>query len=140
MKDISLFAISMFGSAVSFAFGRDALEPVYILLVFMLLDYSTGILKAACHSSNKTKNGSLSSKACFQGLIKKFAILIVVILSHVMDIMFSTQGDVIRNGAALFYSLNEILSIVENMAMIGIPIPEIILDKLEIAKEKEDGK
>lgn len=98
-------------------------------------DYFTGIVCAALKKSEKSQSGGLSSIEGFEGLLKKMTILAMIISAHAMDMMFHTEGDLIRNGAALFYSLNEIVSICENFVLIGIPVPDVIKDRLEVKNE-----
>lgn len=115
--------------------GRGAIEPLLILLVLITADYFTGVVCAAFKKSEKSESGGLSSKQGFEGLLKKMTVLAMVISAHAMDMMFHTDGDLIRNGAALFYSLNEIVSICENFVLLGIPVPDIIKDRLEVKNE-----
>lgn len=107
--------------------------PLQTLLILMILDYATGIIKGYYKKE-------LSSSMGFKGLLKKFSILFVVILAYQIGVL--TNQPVIRDMACIFYIVNEGISILENLAMIGIPIPEFLKDKLKGLNEnnKGDGK
>ena len=104
----------VFGSAITFAFGTWT-ESLTVLLVAMAIDYVTGIIAAVYDGSG------LDSKVGFWGLMKKGLILLVVLLSHRIDLVLGV--DMAMGGAIAFYTVNELLSIIENYGRLGLPLP-----------------
>lgn len=105
-------------TAVSGFFG--GLDGVmYALIAFITVDYLTGVAVAV-------KNKTISSQTGFRGLLKKAVILCIVGLANVLDANVIGSGDVFRTAAALYYIGNEGISLVENAAKLGVPVPEKI--------------
>lgn len=98
------------------------------LLIVMLVDYLTGIASAIY-------NKELSSKIGFKGIIKKFCYLLVVALSVVIDNLTGQSG-LIRTLVIYFFVANDGLSIIENMAEMGVKLPQKLIDALEQIKKK----
>ena len=108
---------------------------IQTLLLFMILDYLTGIIVAGVfHKSSKSASGALSSKAGFKGLAKKIVILIVICLAYRIDIMLNLDNT-LYSIVVIAYITNESISILENAMAMGIPIPK----KLEEAIENMKG-
>ncbi|HFU4472817.1 TPA: holin family protein [Streptococcus suis] len=107
---------SMIGGLIGSLFGElDGI--LYALLVFVIIDYLTGIFAAVVEKQ-------LSSSIDFRGIFKKIAILFLVSLGHLIDTAIIKQGGTIRTMVIFFYLSNEGLSILENTVRIGLPIPE----------------
>ncbi|HEM3446203.1 TPA: phage holin family protein [Streptococcus suis] len=107
---------SMIGGLIGSLFGElDGI--LYALLVFIIIDYLTGIFAAVVEKQ-------LSSSIGFRGIFKKIAILFLVSLGHMIDTSIIKQGGTIRTMVIFFYLSNEGLSILENTVRIGLPIPE----------------
>lgn len=98
------------------------------LLIVMIVDYLTGIVSAIY-------NKELSSKIGFKGIIKKFSYLCVVALSVVIDNLTGQSG-LIRTLVIYFFVANDGLSIIENMAEMGVKLPQKLIDSLEQIKKK----
>lgn len=98
------------------------------LIIIMMIDYITGVASAIY-------NKKLSSKIGFKGIIKKFSYLCVVALSVVIDNLISQDG-VIRTLVIYFFVANDGLSIIENMAEMGVKLPQKLIDSLEQIKGK----
>ena len=98
------------------------------LLIVMVVDYLTGIASAIY-------NKELSSKIGFKGILKKFSYLCVVALSVVIDNLTGQSG-LIRTLVIYFFVANDGLSIIENMAEMGVKLPEKLIDALEQIKKK----
>lgn len=98
------------------------------LLIVIVLDYITGLLKAS-------KKKTLSSKIGFKGIKKKLGILCLVALSVVIDHLTGDSG-LVRTMVIYYLVANEGLSIIENLAEMDIGIPEVIKDKLDQLKDK----
>lgn len=98
------------------------------LLIVMIVDYLTGIVSAIY-------NKELSSKIGFKGILKKFSYLCVVALSVVIDNLTGQSG-LIRTLVIYFFVANDGLSIIENMAEMGVKLPQKLIDSLEQIKKK----
>lgn len=98
------------------------------LLVVIIIDYLTGVASAIY-------NKELNSKTGLKGILKKFGYLCVVALSVIIDRITGTSG-VIRNLVIYFFVANDGLSIVENLAQMGVKLPEKLINALEQIKEK----
>lgn len=109
------------------------------LVVLMVLDYVTGLIVAAFGLSPKTETGGLSSKAGFLGLVKKMAIIVIVIVATFADKAINTGSAMFQTAAVCFYIANEGLSILENVGLMGVPIPEALRKALEIFRKKGEG-
>lgn len=140
------FIAGAFGAALSF-FCR--MPPVMMVLILaMSLDYVTGILCALMGKSLKTEHGGLSSGEAFAGLLKKTITLAVVGLAALLDYAVAqgagVQFEAVTGATCLWFIASEGISIVENAASMGVPIPEPLRRALEIMKnhhdEYENGK
>lgn len=98
------------------------------LIIVIVIDYLTGIASAIY-------NKELSSKIGFKGIIKKFCYLLVVALSVVIDNLTGQSG-LIRTLVIYFFVANDGLSIIENMAEMGVKLPQKLIDSLEQIKKK----
>ena len=98
-----------------FVGGVDGLMTA--LLIFMVLDYITGLM---CAIADK----KLSSAVGFKGICKKVLILILVGVAHIVDLHVVGTGDALRSAVVCFYLSNESVSMLENAAHLGLPIPE----------------
>lgn len=104
------------------------------LIIVMAADYITGIIVAALKRSKKTESGGLSSKVGFIGLAKKFMILLFVLIGQRLDLVIGV--DYIRNAVIIGYIANELISITENAGLLGLPLPEVVTDTIDILKTK----
>lgn len=115
-----------------------------ILVVFMAADYILGIACALAKKSTKTEGGGFLSKVAFMGLLKKGVIMLVVLLAVQLDRAIGGSGEAVartfETAATFFYIANEGLSIVENAALLGVPVPKALRDALEVLRDKHDGK
>lgn len=102
---------------------------LYALLVFVVVDYLTGVM---CAIADK----KLSSEVGFKGICKKVLIFVMVGVAHIMDIYLIGNGEVLRTAVIFFYCSNEGVSMLENAAHLGLPIPE----KLKAALEQLHGR
>ena len=114
-----------------FVGGVDGLMTA--LLIFMVLDYITGLM---CAVSDK----KLSSAVGFKGICRKVLILMLVGVANVVDIHIVGTGSALRSAVICFYLSNEGLSLLENAAHIGLPIPDKMKDVLAQLHGREDTK
>ena len=104
---------------------------LYALVVFVTIDYLTGLMCAVLDKK-------LSSEVGFRGIFKKVLIFSLVAVGHIIDKSVIGDGSVIRTAVIFFYLSNEGISILENSSKIGLPIPEKLKDVLFQLREKED--
>ena len=108
------------------------------LLMFMAIDYVTGLIVAGVfHASPKSEGGALESRAGWKGLIRKGCTLLFVLIAARLDMVMGTT--MIRDGVIIGFLLNELISIVENAGLMGIPLPAVLTNAIELLKKKGDG-
>ena len=136
MKNTICAAIGMTGSCIASLFGGWS-ASLTTLLIFMLIDYITGLVVAGVfHKSPKTENGGLESKAGLKGLIRKCTMLMFVLVGHRLDLAVGTSY--IRDAVCIAFMVNELISIVENSGLMGLPIPSVITNAIEVLKHKNE--
>ena len=114
--------------------GFDGL--LYALLAFVVLDYVTGVM---CAIADKT----LSSNVGFKGICRKVLIFLLVGVANILDVHVIGTGSVLRTAVIFFYISNEGVSLTENAAHLGLPVPEklkAVLEQLHNREEETDGK
>lgn len=124
-------ALAAAGGAVSYLFGGWS-GVLGVLLVFVVLDYLSGMAAAAVE-------GKLASSTGMIGITRKIGIFVLVAIGHLVDGLLG-EGHLIRDAAIWFYSANELLSIIENGGRIGVPIPPAIRQAIEVLQGKGTGK
>lgn len=109
------------------------------LLIFMVLDYLTGLIVAGVFKkSPKTQDGSLESKTGWRGLAKKFSTLILVLVAVRLDLLLGT--DYIQSAVILAFCANEVISLIENVGLMGVKIPPVISKAISLLNEKGDNE
>lgn len=127
-------AIGAIGGLISAAFGGWD-QALATLVIFMIIDYGMGITVAAVfHKSKKTANGALESRAGWKGLCRKCATLLFVLIAYRLDLAIGTRY--IRDAVIIGFMANELISIVENAGLMGLPLPGVIEDAVEVLTEK----
>lgn len=126
--------IGVLGSILVSAFGGwDA--ALKSLIIFMAVDYITGLMVAGVfHNSKKTASGTLESRAGFKGLCRKALILLFVLIAQRLDIM--CEVDYIRNAVIIGFCANDLISIIENAGLMGVPLPEVIVKAVDVLQSK----
>ena len=125
--------IGAIGGGIAALFGGWD-SALVTLIIFMGIDFATGMITGAMGRSKHSKTGRLSSKAGWVGLAKKFCILLMVVVAVRMDILIGTTY--IRDATCIGFCVNELLSIVENTSLMGIPYPEPIRKGIEVLQNK----
>ena len=126
------YVISVIGGFVGwFLGGVDRF--LYALLVFVVVDYLTGLMAAYIQKK-------ISSEVGFRGICRKVAIFCLVGIAHILDAQVIKTGSVLRTAIVFFYLSNEGISILENITVIGLPVPQKLRDVLEQIREKDGGK
>lgn len=135
-KQMICTAIGAVGSFIASIFGGWD-TALATLLIFMAVDYITGLLVAGVfHASPKSENGALESKAGFKGLIRKGLVLVVILVACRMDMLLGVNY--IRDAACIAFIVNELISMVENFGLMGVPFPEPIKEAIELLQNKGD--
>ena len=111
-----------------------------ILAILMLTDYLTGLIVACRGKSPKTEGGGVSSRAGFDGLIRKFFIMIVILVATLLDTAIGNATRIFQTAATMYYIANEGISILENTALMGVKYPIFIEKALEALREKNDRR
>jgi toxin secretion/phage lysis holin len=138
LKGIVCTSIGIVGAAISDLFGGwDA--AMTTLIVFMSIDYITGIIVAGVfRQSRKSDTGGLKSNVGWQGLCRKGVTIALVLMSCRLDIMMGTAY--IKDTVVIAFCTNELISIVENAGLMGIPMPNIITKAIDVLKhDSEEG-
>lgn len=136
MKNAICTAIGLVGSFIASLFGGWS-ASLTTLLIFMLLDYLSGLIVAGVfHNSPKTETGALESRAGLKGLIRKFTMLLFVLVGHRLDLAVGTSY--IKDAVCIAFMANELLSLVENAGLMGVPIPAVLKNAIDILKKKTD--
>ena len=105
----------------------------------MAIDYITGLVVAGVfHNSPKTSTGALESNAGLKGLFRKAAMLLFVLVGHRLDLAVGTTY--IRDGVCIAFIANEVLSLVENAGLMGVPIPDVITNAIDVLNQKKEEK
>lgn len=103
---------------------------MYALITFVVIDYVTGLMVAVLERK-------LSSEVGFRGIFKKVLIFAFVGIGNIIDVYLLKNGSAIRTAVIFFYVSNEGISIIENSAKIGLPIPQKLKDILEQLNKEE---
>lgn len=103
----------------------------------MAIDYLTGLIVAGVFKkSRKSQKGALESLAAWKGLLRKGASLGVVLIACRLDLLLGST--IIRDATVIAYCCNELLSITENIGLMGVPLPKVITNALEALQQKDD--
>ncbi|MZK51883.1 phage holin family protein [Clostridium beijerinckii] len=118
--------------------GWDKL--IYALIICSIIDYfSGGAVALIFKNSPKTETGAAKSNVGFKGLVKKIFIYLMIIVVVQIDIVVNSNG-FLRNAAILGFMANEVLSIVENLGLMGIKMPDAVTNAIDILKIKSQEK
>ena len=133
MKDeISTIAGIVGGFIATLLGGWDS--ALITLVIFMAIDFTTGMIAAALGKSKHSWTGRLSSKAGWYGLAKKFCTLLIIVAAVRIDILIGTTY--VRDATCIGFCVNELLSIVENTSLMGVPYPDAIKKAIDVLQKK----
>ena len=119
--------IAFGGACTSYFFGGWS-ALLGVLLTFVVIDYVTGVLASAVE-------GRLSSSVGLKGIAKKVFIFVMVAVAHLVDQSLTTSH-FFRDATIFFYLANELISIIENSGRVGLPVPDILKQAIEVLKGK----
>lgn len=109
------------------------------LFILMICDYVSGLLVAGVfHNSTKSSTGRLNSFAGFRGIVKKLFMIILIGVAHSLDMALSI--DYLRDAFIICFTLNELLSLIENVGLMGIPLPKAITKIIDVLEDKQNEK
>jgi len=123
--------VGVAGAAISFLFGGWT-QLMTVLVVFIILDFISGVALAA-------KEGRAASRELWLGVTRKIGTMAIVAVAHLLD---TTIGDahLIRDAAIFFYLAGELLSLIENAGQLGVPIPPVLRQAVEVLRGKGEQK
>ena len=132
MKKMKIFdsVVAIIATFFTWIFGTWDIA-IAILIIFMVLDYLTGVIVAY-------QNKTLNSEVGFKGLIKKCMILVILIVAVMLDRLLNTGTWVFRTLVCYFYIANEGISLLENVSNLGVKIPEKLKDALEQLNKEDE--
>lgn len=138
IKAIICTIFGVVGGMIAHLFGGWT-EDMVTLIIFMAVDFIMGLIVAGVfHKSNKSQTGALNSHAGWVGLCKKGVVLLVVLVAHRLDMLLGTNY--IRTTAIIGFIANEVISIIENAGLMGVPLPEVIIKAIEILKHRTENE
>ena len=103
---------------------------ITILCILMVIDIITGLAKAV-------KNKNLWSRKSLLGFARKILVFLIITVANLLDLLMNMNGTVVL-ATVTFYILNEVLSITENSAQIGIPLPDKLMEVIEVMNKKSE--
>ena len=104
------------------------------LVIFMAIDFTTGFIAAMLGRSKHSWTGRLSSKAGWYGLAKKFCTLLIIVVAVRIDLLIGTMY--VRDATCIGFCVNELLSIVENTSLMGVPYLDAIKKAIDVLQKK----
>ena len=129
--------VGILGGFVAELFGGWTSDLI-TLIIFMAIDFIMGLIVAGVFKkSNKSDSGAIESKAGWKGLCRKGVTLLIVLVAHRLDI--ALQVDFVRTATIIAYITNELISIIENAGLMGVPIPSKLKQAIEILRDRTDG-
>ena len=136
MKSNILYStVGVVGGVIAAMFGGWS-DALITLIVFMSIDYATGLIVAGVFKkSKKSESGALESRAGFKGLCRKGVALLIVLVAVRLDIVMHTSY--IKDAVIIAFIANESISIIENAGLMGIPVPNVIAKAIDVLKEKD---
>lgn len=136
MKRVICTVVGMVGGFIASLFGGWSTGLV-TLLIFMSIDYLSGLIVAGVfHNSPKTGTGTLESRAGWKGLCRKCMTLLFVLIAYRLDLALGISY--IRDSVILGFMTNELISIVENAVLMGLPLPAVIMKAIDVLTKKAE--
>lgn len=138
MKEFICTVTGVIGSVIASLFGGWD-SALTTLIMFMVIDYVTGLIVAGVFKkSPKTETGALESKAGWKGLCRKCVTLVFVMVAYRLDLILCTEY--IKTAVIIAFIVNELISLVENAGLMGIPLPGAITKAIDILQKKSESE
>ncbi len=125
----------LFGFLQGMVTGQN--RVIVLLVTLMVCDYVSGIVAGFLRKSPNSQHGGLSSDAGWRGLLKKAMMMVVVLLAYVLDDFVGQHNAMFESAVTWFYIGNEGISLLENLALCGVPIPKVLRGALEKLAETD---
>lgn len=138
MKEGICTVIGVVGGIIASLFGGwDG--ALITLILFMAIDYASGLIVAGIFGkSKKTDTGKLESRAGWKGLCRKCMTFLFVLIAHRLDLAIGVTY--IRDAVIIGFIANELISIVENAGLMGLPLPAVITKAIDILTKKAESE
>ena len=135
IKESLCTSVGIVGSMIISSLGGwDA--PMKALIICMIIDYLSGLAVAGVfHASKKSENGALKSSSGLKGLCRKCMVLLIIMI--ITQIAKVSSIDWLRNATIIGFMTNEVISIVENAGLMGVPLPKAVYRAIDILNDKE---
>lgn len=134
MKDVGTIynaVVACFGAVVGFMFGGVS-GLLIAFIVFIVFDFITGVLTGIVEKN-------LSSETAFKGFVRKVFEILIVSAAHLLDFYVFKEGNVLFTSTCFVFISTEGISLIENAARLGVPIPKVVVDTLSQLKVKAGG-
>ncbi|MBQ3558249.1 MAG: phage holin family protein [Agathobacter sp.] len=139
MNSVKVTVLTLIGTVGTFIIKHllgGWTEDLFTLLSMMGVDLCLGLLIAAVwKKSSKSETGALSSYSAWKGLCRKGGTLLVVMIAYRLDVTLGVEY--IKTGVVLAFIANEAISIMENLGIMGIPLPSVLTRAIEVLQEKK---
>lgn len=134
MRNVLCTTAGVVGGFIASLFG-DWDTGIVTLVLFMGIDFFSGLAVAGIFkNSTKTETGALESRAGFKGLCRKCMTLLFVLIAFRLDLAIGTNY--IRDAVIIGFMANELISIVENAGLMGLPLPGVLTKAIDVLKKK----
>lgn len=132
MKDfLMMTGVSVAGAVTSYLFGGWG-SLLTVLTFMIMVDYVSGVIAAIIEKK-------LSSRIGFRGIAQKLLIFALISVAHMIDMIIGVNH-LVRDATAIFYIMNEIISIIENAKRVGLPIPVFLVKVIQLFRSKSKKK
>ena len=137
VKTTLLLIVGVIGSAIANLLGGWT-SDMQTLLILMGIDIVMGLLIAGFwKKSEKSPTGTINSLSMAKGLVRKGVYLLIILVAYRLDL--SLNVEYIRTAVIIAFIVNEVISIIENAGIMGVPIPGVITRAIEVLKNKSEG-
>lgn len=138
MKQTICTVMGMIGSVIASLLGGWSAAMQYLILA-MIIDYVSGLVVAGVfHASKKSKNGALESRAGWKGLCRKVFTLSFVAIARGVDVYLGVNY--VKDAVIIGFFTNEVISIIENAGLMGVPMPVIVTRAVDLLTTKAEAK
>lgn len=136
-KTACSMSVGVIGAVICRIIG-DVTPEFITLLIIMGVDILTALIVAGMGKSQKSNSGRISSKSMINGILKKALYFVLIIIAYQLD---NTAGtNTVRTAVIIALCFNDIVSILENISLTGLPIPTVITDMLDVFKNKKESE
>lgn len=138
VRRLCTLIISFCSGCIAGLFGVASAGLMQVLIALMVIDYIGGIAVAVYGASPKSPDGRLCSAAGLKGLVRKGGIIAVILVARLLDLALGKP--IVTDVSIMFFIINESLSILENVGLLGIPIPQALRKALTALNDDQEKK